>query len=107
MISSDVIRGYNDLIILSLLLDQPSYGYDISKQIRLITEDRYIIKETTLYSSFNRLMNQGFIESYSGRSEQGRMRTYYRITVSGRSYYEEKCEEWTLTKDVINHFIKE
>ena len=107
MISSDVIRGYNDLIILSLLLDQASYGYGISRQIRTITEDRYIIKETTLYSSFNRLLNQGFIKSFSGRSEQGRMRTYYRITETGRSYYKEKCEEWILTKDVINYFIKE
>ena len=26
-ISSDVIRGYNDTIILYLLLDRPSYGY--------------------------------------------------------------------------------
>lgn len=37
-ISSDVIRGYNDTIILYLLLDRPSYGYEISKQIRLISE---------------------------------------------------------------------
>ena len=34
-ISSDVIRGYNDTIILYLLLDRPSYGYEISKQIKL------------------------------------------------------------------------
>ena len=27
-ISSDVIRGYNDTMILYLLLDQPSYGYE-------------------------------------------------------------------------------
>lgn len=107
MISSDVIRGYNDLIILSLLLNEPSYGYHISKQIREITDDQYIIKETTLYSAFNRLLSQGFIESFSGRSEQGRMRTYYRITELGKDYYHEKCDEWLLTKDVINHFIKE
>ena len=37
-ISSDVIRGYNDTIILYLLLDRPSYGYEISKQIKLISE---------------------------------------------------------------------
>ena len=29
-ISSDVIRGYNDTIILYLLLDRPSYGYEIA-----------------------------------------------------------------------------
>lgn len=107
MISSDVIRGYNDLIILSLLLEQASYGYDISRQIRSITEDRYIIKETTLYSAFNRLLSQNYIESYSAYSEQGRQRTYYKITESGRTYYKEKCQEWSLTKNVINHFIKE
>ena len=54
-ISSDVIRGYNDTIILYLLLDRPSYGYEISKQIRLISEEKYVIKETTLYSAFTRL----------------------------------------------------
>ena len=32
-ISSDVIRGYNDTMILYLLLEQPSYGYEISKRI--------------------------------------------------------------------------
>ena len=37
-ISSDVIRGYNDTIILYLLLDKPSYVYYISKQIKLISE---------------------------------------------------------------------
>jgi len=27
LISSDIIRGYNDTIILYLLLDEDSYGY--------------------------------------------------------------------------------
>ena len=33
-ISSDIIRGYNDTMILYLLLDKPSYGYEISKEIK-------------------------------------------------------------------------
>ena len=51
MISSDVIRGYNDTMILYLLLDGDSYGYEISRNIREITGGRYIMKETTLYSA--------------------------------------------------------
>ena len=31
MLSSDVLRGYTDTIILSLLLDEPNYGYEISE----------------------------------------------------------------------------
>ena|SRR6056297_874283 len=107
MISSDVIRGYNDLIILSLLLDQPSYGYAISRQIRTMSEESYIIKETTLYSAFNRLKKQGHIKSFSATGKFGRQRTYYRITDMGRAYYREKCKEWVLTKNVIEKFIKE
>ena len=106
-ISSDVIRGYNDIIILFLLLDSPSYGYEISKQIKLLSEEKYIIKETTLYSAFTRMETNGYVESYSQDAENGKRRTYYRITDKGRSYYKEKCEEWHLTKEVVENFISE
>ena len=106
-ISSDVIRGYNDTIILYLLLDRPSYGYEISKQIRLISEEKYVIKETTLYSAFTRLEKNGYITSFSSSDNaSGKRRTYYQITDAGREYYRMKCEEWTLTLDVVSKFIR-
>lgn len=106
MISSDIIRGYNDTIILSILLEGDSYGYEISKKVRTITEERYVIKETTLYSAFNRLEKNNFIEAYFGEETFGKRRTYYRITAEGESYYKEKCKEWELTKKVINCFTE-
>ena len=106
-ISSDVIRGCNDTIILCLLLDSPSYGYEISRRIRLMTEDAYNIKETTLYSAFTRLEKTVCIESFPGFAKNGKRRTYYRITEAGRRYYREKCEEWNLTKTVVEKFIRE
>lgn len=105
-ISSDVIRGYNDTIILFILLEEPSYGYEISKKIRSLSEEKYIIKETTLYSAFTRMEKNGYIESYSQNAENGKKRTYYRITQLGRDYYAEKCAEWNLTKEVIEKFIR-
>jgi len=105
-ISSDVIRGYNDIIILYLLLDAPSYGYEISKRIRVSADEKYIIKETTLYSAFTRMEKNGYIESFTDEvMSGGKKRTYYRITESGRAYYNAKCEEWKLTKEVIDRFI--
>lgn len=106
MISSDIIRGCNDTIILSILLDGPSYGYEISKQIRLITNEEYIIKETTLYSAFTRLEKNNYITSFSGSETFGKKRTYYKITDEGKEYYKDKCLEWEVTKSVINKFIK-
>ncbi len=106
MLDTDNIRGYNDLIILSLLLKNPSYGYSISKQIKEETKGMYIIKETTLYSGFNRLQKLGFIESYSGEETKGRARTYYKITKEGELFYKKLCDEWKETKKVINIFVK-
>ncbi len=102
-ISSDVIRGYNDTMILYLLLNEPSYGYEISKKIRQISDEKYVIKETTLYSAFTRMEKNGYIESFQAQAEAKR-RTYYRITDRGAAYYREKCEEWNLTKEVVNRF---
>lgn len=105
MISSDVIRGYNDTIILCLLRDDPSYGYEISKQIKRISEEKYIIKETTLYSAFTRMEKNGYIESFYGSETGGKRRTYYKITDAGEEYYRQKCEEWDVTKEVIDRFV--
>lgn len=106
MISSDVIRGYNDTIILYLLKQEPSYGYEISKQIRQISEEKYVIKQTTLYSAFTRMEKNGYIESFFGNETGGKRRTYYRITEEGLQYYQEKCEEWAVTKEVIDKFVR-
>ena len=93
-ISSDIIRGYNDTIILYLLLDKP------------MTNEKYIVKETTLYSAFTRMEKNGYITSFPGVGENGgKKRTYYQITDEGRLYYQSKCKEWALTKEVIEKFI--
>jgi len=88
-------------------MDGESYGYEISKKIRELSEGKYTMKETTLYSAFYRLEANNYIESFYGEESFGKRRTYYRITKEGIEYYKEKCREWELTKDVINRFVKE
>jgi len=107
LISSDIIRGYNDTMILYMLLEQDSYGYEISKNIKQLTQEKYVMKETTLYSAFARLEKNGYIESFYMNESLGKRRTYYRITPQGRLYYAEKCEEWKITQEVISQFIRE
>ena len=65
------------------------------------------MKETTLYSAFTRLEKNGYIKSFPGVGENGgKKRTYYSITDSGREYYKARCDEWVLTKEAIEHFIR-
>lgn len=105
-ISSDVMRGYIDLMILRTLFDGDSYGYEISKRITEISAHRYTMKETTLYSAFSRLEKAGHVRSYPGSYSGGRERTYYALTEAGRQYYSQKCEEWVATQDLITRFIR-
>ena len=107
MISSDVIRGYNDTILLALLLQGDSYGYQLSREIHQRTGGAYPIKETTLYSAINRLQKNGYISAYSGSESFGKPRTYYTITDRGRAYYREKCREWAVTRRVIDQFTND
>ena len=68
MISADAIRGYIDLIVLTLLHDQPSYAYALAKTITEISAGEYVIKQTTLYSALKRLEAAGLATSYGRRA---------------------------------------
>lgn len=105
LLSSDIMRGYNDLIILSLLVEGPSYGYELSKKIKERSNENYVMKETTLYSAFARLEKNEYIRSFQQVKTAGRKRTYYEITETGRSYLNDKAEEWIVTQAVVNQFL--
>ena len=106
MISADAIRGYVDLMVLSLLRTAPSYAYDLAQQISDVTGDDYSIKQTTLYSAVKRLEATGLVTSYPGTSESGKPRTYYRITEAGTEHLALKITEWQDTKAVVDRFIE-
>lgn len=105
MIRSDIIRGHLDAIILRLILEEDRYGYEISKEISLRTNNRFQIKEATLYAVFQRLEKKELIESYTGIVTQGGKRKYYRITTLGKAYLQELVKEWKELKEIIDLFM--
>ena len=106
MISADAIRGYIDLIVLTLLRDRPSYAYEIAKTITEVTAGEYAIKQTTLYSALKRLEAAGLTSSYADTSDSGKPRTYYRLTNDGAAYLAAKLAEWESTKTLIDRFTQ-
>lgn len=105
-VNSDMLRGFHDLMILYRLSLSDSYGYEISKYIRDRTEDVYTIKETTLYSTFNRLEKQGYIRSFSKKETRGRKRTYYELTEEGIQRYQNLRDDWLTTQEIVNNFMR-
>ncbi len=106
MISSDILRGHLDPIILRLIMEKDRYGYEISKEISSRTEDRFAIKEATLYAVFQRLEKKELITSYEGDVSLGGRRRYYSITPLGRAFFREEVVEWRKTKEIIDIFME-
>lgn len=105
-ITSDVIRGHTETIILAHLIDHDSYGYQINKEIMETTDNMYELKEATLYSAFRRLEQSQLIISYWGNEEIGARRRYYAITEKGREAYLEYKHDWESAKLIIDKLIK-
>lgn len=104
-VTSDLIRGHTETIILAHLTDKDSYGYEINKSIQQKTNNAYELKEATLYSAFRRLEQAGLIESYWGDEGVGARRRYYKITNLGRTAYIQNKEDWELAKKIIDQLI--
>lgn len=104
-ITSDLIRGHTDTIILAQLMKQDSYGYEINKAIREKTADRYELKEATLYTAFKRLEELGCISAYWGDENSGARRRYYTITPMGKQTYEQLYADWQTAKKLIDQLI--
>lgn len=105
-ITSDVIRGHTEPIILSHLVENDSYGYQINKEIMEKTNNLYELKEATLYSTFRRLEEAQLIISYWGNENVGARRRYYSITEKGREAYQEYKKDWVNAKDLIDKLLK-
>lgn len=104
-ISKELIRGHTDTIILNILSQGDSYGYQVSKSIRLLSHQQYELNEATLYTTFRRLEKGGAIASYWGDETQGARRKYYKITASGQQQLTTALQEWEFAKDVISQLI--
>ena len=105
LIMSDIIRGYTDTIILAYLMHRDSYGYEINKVIMSATDNRFELKEATLYTTFRRLEQGGYIVSYWGDENTGARRRYYAITDTGKALYLENKNDWESAKSLINQLI--
>lgn len=104
-ITSDMLRGHTEAIILAHLLNHDSYGYQINKDILQTTNNLYELKEATLYSAFRRLEQGALIRSYWGDEASGARRRYYSITADGKEAYARQKKEWEQTKIIIDKLL--
>ncbi|MFQ9520815.1 MAG: PadR family transcriptional regulator [Turicibacter sp.] len=106
-INKEVLKGHIDTIILSLLLNEDMYGYELAKTVREKSQGQFELKEGTLYLSLKRLEKNDWIQSYWGDEQgPGGRRKYYKITAQGEDVFKDKVLEWNFVKQIIDSFLK-
>lgn len=104
-ITSDLLRGHTDTMILRLLSEADRYGYEIVKLIAQRSGGEYELKEATMYSSVRRLETDGDITWYWGDETQGGRRKYFQITEKGKETYARNKGNWEYAKRVLENLL--
>ncbi len=87
-------KGSAELLVLSLLEDQPRHGYDISKLIQIRSAGALRFHVTSLYPLLHRLEKEGWIEGRWVEKAEQRRRRYYTLTKQGRKMLRSKQKSW-------------
>lgn len=106
-VSSDLIRGHINTIILRALYDGDKYGYEIISEIERKSHGQYSLKQPSLYSALKRLESDGYITSYWGGSVSGGRRKYFSLTDAGKKISEINQSEWEYSRTVIDSLISD
>ena len=100
------LKGNIETIILNALYSGPKYGYEIAKEIKEKTENKYEIKQPTLYGYLKRLQENDLITSYwGGGDSNGGRRRYYELTDKGKEICIQYMSEWNFQRNIIDNLV--
>lgn len=105
-VEKEMLKGYIDIIIMSMLYNEDLYGYELGKRVKQQTQNSFELKEGTLYLAFKRLEQNKLISSYWGDESIGGRRKYYKLLAAGVEHLKNKKREWEHLKTVIDIFLK-
>jgi PadR family transcriptional regulator, regulatory protein PadR len=93
-INKDLIAASSTPIVLAILCEGDSYGYEILRQVRELSGGTITWTDGMLYPVLHRLERNGFVEAYWAVAESGRKRKYYQVTALGRSQLADERAQW-------------
>ncbi|HEY33622.1 MAG TPA: PadR family transcriptional regulator [Dehalococcoidia bacterium] len=90
----DLIKGNIDTLLLSLINQQPMYGYQVMQELEGRSQGYFKFKEGTLYPALHRLEKAGLLQGSWQTLANSRQRRYYSITEKGRRILVEQTAQW-------------
>lgn len=101
-LSKEMIGATSIPLILSILHEGESYGYNIIQRMKEISNDQIEWKEGTLYPILHKMEKRGLITSFWKVSDNGRKRKYYRIVEEGESLVSVEIQNWKSMNQIFS-----
>ena len=106
-LNKQVLDGTMETILLSLLCEGESYGYQIVEDLNARGGGLLELGEGTVYPVLHRLESRGLIAATWRRGQKtGRERKYYRITAAGRRKLAENRSQWAGLVELMDRVSK-
>src|SRR4030066_2079881 len=90
----ELLKGSTETLLLSLIKNQPMYGYQIIKELEKRSDGYFRFKEGTLYPALHRLEKAGLAQGKWQRLPGGQEWRYYYITLKGQKTLSERLSIW-------------
>ncbi|MEO5957917.1 MAG: helix-turn-helix transcriptional regulator [Opitutaceae bacterium] len=100
----ELVAASTEPLILSLLSEAESYGYQIIQDIKARSQEEIQWTDGMLYPVLHRLEGNGWIKSRWVEIENGRRRKYYSIKKDGKKALETQREEWMAVHRVLTSY---
>jgi transcriptional regulator len=100
-ISTNLMRGTLDLLVLRAIEQGDLHGFAVARWIRDESGDQVAFEDAAVYQALHRLERQSLVESSWGRSENNRRARFYRLTSRGRGRLATEAGEFRTYTDVV------
>src|SRR6185503_1564593 len=94
-ISSELLPGTLEMLILKTLSRRAAHGYGIARQLEAHSRDVLQVGESSLYPALQRLLVNGWVTAEWGETELKRRARFYRLTAAGRKRLAEETAGFT------------
>ena len=102
VLDRELKKGSAELLILSLVEDQPRHGYDIGNLIERRSQGTLKFNVASLYPLLYRLERRGWIQGRWVEKAGQRRRRYYRLTAEGKKVLAAQRNSWREFVEAIN-----
>lgn len=104
---TEIMQGTLDLMVLQTLQAMGAqHGYGIAKRIEQVSGDALLVNQGTVYLCLVRLVENGWVTTEWGTSENGRKARYYSISAAGRKQLKAETENWHRVAGVIGKLLE-